>query len=121
MRSKIRWVILTFILILGIYFGLKLAFGIFTPYNYFTANRDIQNGKIQIIELGEVYMPQIEMKLASKYGFEINFPGCIVTKELKNGTDYYNAEVIKYLNLKNGKNFWNNLKIERDSLINISR
>ena len=112
---------LTLLFLGGLYFGLRLFFGFFTTYNSLTARQDINKGKVQIIAVGLPYMPQIEQKIADKYGFTFNYVGCKATTELLNGTKYYNDIVEKHLENKYGNNFWENFKSQVDSLIEIER
>ncbi len=99
------------------YFGLKQLFGIFTPYNFWTAKQDIANNKFQIIVVGLPNYPQVEQRLAKNYGFNFNYLGCNATTELLNGTKYYNKQVEYYLAKKYGDNFWETFKLQIDSNI----
>lgn len=98
------------------YFGLRLGYGFFTPYNSLTAKQDIKNGQVQIIAIGLPYMPQVRQRLAKQYGFEYNYVGCKATTELLNGTRYYNEVVEKYLTDKFGKDFWTKFNAQFDSI-----
>jgi hypothetical protein len=109
---------LTIILLGGLYFGLRLGFGFFTPYNSLTARQDITNGQIQIIAIGLPYMPQVRQRLAKQYGFEYNYVGCNATTELLNGTEYYNNVVKEYLTDKFGKDFWTKFNTQLNSIDN---
>ncbi len=92
-------------------------FGLFTPYNSFTAKQDIKKNKIQIIAIGLPYNAQVEQKLASKYGFQYNYIGCNATTELVNGTKYYNNEIEKHLQEKYGSDFWTTFQSQLDSAV----
>ena len=105
----------------GIYFGLRINFGFFTPYNSFKAKQDIENGQIQIISIGLPYMPEIEQKVANKYGFQYKYLGCNVTTELVNGTKYYNNVIESHLEKKYGINFWKKFNSEVDTLIKLKK
>lgn len=112
MKTKMKKYIFSFIIIIATYFILRLNYGIFTPYNYFTANYDISNGKYQILVLGmnldrDRYL--VEKKFANKYKFKFKYFGCNVTTELVNGSKYYNEVVKNYLKNKYGNKFWDNL------------
>jgi len=115
LKLKITYGLLTTILLVGLYFGLRLGFGFFTPYNSLTARQDIAKGQVQIIAIGLPYMPQVRQRLAKQYGFEYNYVGCNATTELLNGTDYYNNVVEEYLTDKFGENFWTTFKTQIDS------
>ncbi len=101
-------------------------YGLNEDYNYFAANRDIKNGKIQILETGFI-MPELnvdwekkqdaEKRLEKQFGYKSVYHGCIVT----HGIDIYNSVMEDYLEKINGKN-WR--AIERhlsDSIINSDR
>ena len=107
---------MTIILLAGVYFGLRLGFGFFTPYNSFTARQDIKNGQVQIIAVGLPFMPQVRQRLAKKYGFKYNYVGCNATTELLNGSKYYNNVVEEYLTDKFGKEFWTNFNTQLDGI-----
>lgn len=49
----------------GVYFGLRFTFGVFTPYNFWTAQQNIKNGKIQIGEMPLNF--DQKQKLANSY------------------------------------------------------
>lgn len=118
MKRKITYGLLTILLIGGLYVGLRLGFGFFTPYNSLTARQDITNGQVQIIAIGLPYMPQVRQRLAKQYGFEYNYVGCNATTELLNGSKYYNEVVEKYLTDKFGKDFWTKFNTRLDSIDN---
>jgi hypothetical protein len=90
-------------------------FGLFTPYNSWTAEQDIKNNKVQIIAIGLPYKPQVRQQLASKYGFQYNYIGCNATTELLNGTKYYNNKVKEFLANKYGADFWTTFQSQLDS------
>ncbi len=96
---------MTFVFVVLFYLGLKLFFGIFTPYNFWTAKQDIANNKVQIIAVGLPYYPEVEQRLANNYGFNFKYIGCIATTELLNGIKYYNKQVENYLTKKYGAHF----------------
>ena len=77
--------------------------GCFTPYNYFTAKRDIRNGKIQLVSyglpLGELVQ---EADIRKRYGFSISNVGCVVTTDLIRGITIYDNIVESYLSKRNG-------------------
>ncbi len=118
MKREITYGLLTILLFGGLYFGLRLGFGFFTPYNSLTARQDITNGQVQIIAIGLPYMPQARQRLAKQYGFEYNYVGCNATTELLNGSKYYNNVVEKYLTDKFGKDFWTKFNTQLDSIDN---
>lgn len=118
MKRKITYGLLTIFTIGGLYFGLRLSYGIFTPYNSLTAKQDIKNGQVQIIAIGLPYMPQVRQRLAEQYGFEYNYIGCNATTELLNGSRYYNEVVEKYLTDKFGQDFWTKFNAQLVSIDN---
>ncbi len=119
LNRRTTYNLLAVLLIVGLYFSLRLGFGLFTPYNFWTAQEDLKNGKIQIVVVGLPNRPQIEQSLAIKHGFSFKYVGCNVTPELLNGAKYYNIQVERYLGEKNGDSFWQNFQMEIDSLIKV--
>ncbi len=117
MKRKITYGLLTILLLGALYFGLRFEFGLFTPYNFWTAEQDINSGKIQIIEIGEMPLNFVrKQKLANSYGFNFQLPGCIVTKGVINGTEYYNTAMVNHLKSKYGINWWKNFQTQLDSI-----
>lgn len=97
------------LLLLGYYY-----YGLFTPYNYFTAKRDISNGIIQIVVYGELRPNEkAEAEIAKKYGFAYDGTGCILTPSLISGIQKYNEVVYNHLDKINGKDWWENFQNER--------
>ena len=117
LKKKITYGILLTLLLVACYLGLRNMFGLFTPYNSFTAKQDIKKNKIQIIAIGLPYNAQVEQNLASKYGFQYNYIGCNATTELVNGTKYYNNEIEKHLQEKYGSDFWTTFQSQLDSAV----
>ena len=108
---------MTILLLGGLYFGLRFEFGLFTPFNFWTAEQDINSGKIQIIELGEMPLNfDRKQKLAKLYGFSLRLPGCIITKDIINGTEYYNKAMVNHLKSKYGINWWTNFQTQLDNI-----
>jgi hypothetical protein len=117
LKRKITYGILTVLLLAGIYLGLRFAFGFFTPFNCWTAQQDIKNGKIKIAEVGEMPLNfEQKQKLANAYGFDFYLFGCNVTKDVINGTKYYNEVMIDHLEEKHGKGWWTTFQSKLDSI-----
>lgn len=112
MKRKIRYGFLTLVGLSGILLTLWFRFGIFTPYNAWTAKRDLKNGVVQIVTAGKPFPPEVEGKLASKYGFSLKNLGCTAGLEAV-GSEQYNAVVRQYLEDKNGQGFWQKCDDER--------
>ena len=103
-----------------LYICLRFSFGIFTPYNYFTASADIKKGKVQIIEYGEMMLNfDKEQQLAKYYGFSFKPIGCMVSSDEINGIKYYNRKIISHLESKYGEGWWNTFEKKIDSIDNI--
>jgi hypothetical protein len=110
---------LTILLVGGLYFGLRFAFGLFTPFNFWTARQDIKNGKIQIAEIGEMPLNFVQkQKLANSYGFDFYLFGCNVTTDIINGTEYYNKVMVDHLETKYGIGWWTKFQSQLDSIDN---
>lgn len=117
MRKKITYGLLTIILICGLYIGLRFAFGLFTPLNFWTAQQDIKNGKIQIVELGELpFNYKQRQSLAKTYNFHFYFFGCNLSTDIINGTKYYNQTMVDYLEKKYNPGWWSKFQSQLDSL-----
>jgi hypothetical protein len=98
-------------------------YGLNEEYNYFSANRDIKNGKIQLLETGLISpepniawdkKQEAEKKLEKQFGYKSVYLGCIVT----HGIVIYNSVMEDYLDKVNGKNWKIKQQCMLDSLIN---
>ena len=98
-------------------------YGLNEEYNYFSANRDIKNGKIQILETGLILPePNVDWdkkqeaakKLEKQFGYKSLYLGCIVT----HGIGIYNSVMEHYLEKVNGKNWRIKQQHMLDSLMN---
>jgi hypothetical protein len=117
LKRKITYGLLLVLFISGLYFGLNSIFGLFTPYNYFTARQDASNNKIQIVEVGEKPMNYDEkQRLANSFGFSFHLFGCNVSSNIINGTKYYNRVMIDHLESEHGNNWWSNFQTQIDSI-----
>lgn len=104
----------------GLYLGLRFAFGLFTPFNFWTAGQDIKNGKIQIAEIGEMpFNFEQRQKLANSFGFDFYLFGCTVTTDIINGTEYYNKTMVDHLESKYGNGWWTKFQTQLDSIDNL--
>ena len=120
MKRKIIYGLLTILLVGELYFGLRFAFGLFTPFNFWTAGQDIKSGKIQIVKIGEMPLNfEQNQKLANSYGFDFYLFGCNVTSDIINGAEYYNKVVVEHLENKYGIGWWTKFQSQLDSLDNI--
>lgn len=121
MKRKILYGLFTILLVGGLYLGLRFGFGLFTPFNFWTAEQDIKNGKIQIAEFGEMPLNFEQKKsLANSYGFDFYLFGCNVTTDVISGTEYYNKKMVDHLESKYGKGWWTNFQTQLDSIDNAS-
>jgi inorganic pyrophosphatase/exopolyphosphatase len=101
-----RKTIIGLVLIIGIGLGVGYySFGLFTPYNYFTAQYDIMNGQVQLLTYGLPFEDEdIENQVAKEFGFKKNaVAGCEVTNVLVNGVERYNTVILAHLKEKNGE------------------
>jgi len=98
-------------------------YGLNEEYNYFSANRDIKDGKIQILETGLILpepnvdwdkKQEAEKKLEKQFGYKSVYLGCIVT----HGIGIYNSVMEDYLEKLNGKNWRTKQQRMLDSLMN---
>ncbi|MDE3184985.1 MAG: hypothetical protein KGM16_16355 [Bacteroidota bacterium] len=122
MKKRITYGLLTIVFFGGLYFGLRFSFGLFTPYNFWTARQDIKKGKIQIAEVGELPLNYGEKQsLANSYGFKFYYFGCTVTKDIINGTKYYNQTMVEHLEKKYGHGWWTKFQTQLDNIDNSKR
>ena len=100
-------------------------YGLNEEYNYLSANRDIKNGKIQILEIGLILPdPNIdwnkeqeaEKKLEKKFGYKSVYLGCTMT----HGIGIYNYVMEDYLEKVNGKDWRIRQRLMLDSLMNFN-
>lgn len=98
-------------------------YGLFSVYNYFTANRDIKEGKVRFVTYG-LPMPSSKDEeidsLAAKYGFGSTEIGCTVTEQEINAIATYNSVIEHYLQKRNGKYWRINYQRQVDSLYQIA-
>lgn len=117
MKRIITYGLLSILIFGGLYFGLRFAFGLFTPFNFWTAGQSIKKGKIQIIEIGEIPLNfEQKQKLANSYGFDFNLFGCNLTTDVINGSEYYNSKMVSHLESKFGANWWTKFQSQLDSI-----
>jgi len=85
-------------------------YGLNEEYNYFSAKRDIKNGKIQILETGLILpepnvdwdkKQEVEKRLERQFGYKSIYLGCTLT----HGIGIYNSVMEDYLENVNGKNW----------------
>ncbi len=93
--------------------------GLFTRFNYFTAQIDIFNNSARIVTIGVLkgHCGVACIGLKEDYGFHEHFYGCIVTEPELTGIKMYNKEIEKYLNKRNGKN-WKEKYLKELKVIN---
>lgn len=95
-------------------------YGLNQEYNYFSAKRDIKNGKVQILSGGLVLSvpndreKEVEKKLEKQFGYKFLDVGCTVT----HGIGIYNSVMYHYLDKRNGKNWQTKKRYLHDSLMN---
>ncbi len=119
MRRKITYGLFTILLIGGLYFSLRFAFGLFTPFNFWTAKQDIKKEKFQLAEIGEMPVNfEQKQKLANSYGFDFYLIGCNVTPDIINGTKFYNETIVEDLERKYGVGWWTKFQSQLDSIDN---
>lgn len=117
LKRIIKYGLLTIVLLGGLCYGLNSLFGLFTPYNFWTARQDIHSGKIRIVEVGEMPLNfDKKQKLAEFYGFYFSLFGCSITSGIINGTEYYNNAIIEHLESKYGKGWWAKFQTQLDSI-----
>jgi hypothetical protein len=117
LKRKITYGLLTVLLLGGLYFGLRFAFGLFTPFNFWTARQDIENGKVQIADIGELPLNHRQKQsLANSYGFGFYYFGCNISTDIINGTTFYNRAMVAHLENKLGAGWWTKFQNQLDSI-----
>ena len=108
------------ILIIGILFW---QFGLFNRFNYLTAKIDGWRNSARIVTteppLHPCGVPCIGLK--EEYGFHEHYTSCSQTGPTIRGIQAYNAEIEKYLNKRNGKDWREKYQSEMDLLIKNNR
>lgn len=95
--------ILIAVLLVALTLPTAFQFGLFTPYNYFTAKRDVLAGKIQLIEYGE---PMLLTTVSAIHKSEDSLSvktislGCVITTQEINGIEQYNYVMKEFLKRK---------------------
>jgi hypothetical protein len=92
----------------GTIYFLWYRFGFFSEYNFFTAKKDIDKGKVQFVYYGlaEPTTKQREIdSLNLSFGFSIEEKGCVCTKQELNAANAYNDVIENYLVKRNGENW----------------
>ena len=86
--------------------GISWYYCLFTPYNYFSAKKDIANDKVAFISFG---LPALERfnilsySIREKYGIKYKNIGCVVTEDEIRGIHFYNTVIEEYLTKRNGE------------------
>ena len=101
-------------------------YGLDDEYNYFSARRDIKNGKVQILETGLILpTPNVDWDkqqaaeeiAANHFGYKTVYLGCTVT----HGIDVYNSVMEDYLNEVNGDDWRVKQRLMFDSLMSSNK
>ncbi|RCS28533.1 hypothetical protein DUT90_00025 [Polaribacter sp. WD7] len=120
MKRKKKITIGIGLLLVGILFW---QFGLFNRFNYLTAKIDGWRNSARIVTteppLHPCGVPCIGLK--EDYGFHEHYTSCNQTGPTIRGIKAYNAEIEKYLNKRNGKDWRAKYQAELDSLIKNNR
>ena len=90
-----------------------------------TDKKDLQGHKVEkinmtdtpiFIVIGKPYKPMESQRLANKYGFEIQFMGCIRNEENDSLEKITNTKTNKYLQRRFGDDFWTKFYNELDTI-----
>ena len=93
---------------------LNHEYGLTDEYNYFSAKRDLRNGKVQIVGKG-LLAPESkeEQAIRKQFGYEVVWGGCVI---MNNGYEKYNAVMTDYLDKVNGNDWQIKQQRQLDSL-----
>ena len=97
---------------------LHIQYGIFTRYNYITAQWDKKQDSIRLLAYGkQLLTAHQQAAIAKKMGFDIvTIGGCMINTASANGADEYNKVMTNYLNEKAGKHWRIRFDYSVDSL-----
>lgn len=97
--------------------------GLFTPYSFLTAVKDIVTGNPKLLQYGEYSLSDKQaIEVAPKYGFTYKIiTSHITSKPLENGMRAYNSVIAKYISYTCGSNWENQFDYQVDSLFRLSR
>jgi hypothetical protein len=116
MIKRITYTIVVLVVTSGLIFT-SYNFGLFSKYNFFTAQRDIKNGSIQIIIFGELPLNRAKLdSLAEANGFNFFYEGCLISNDEYKGSKYYNKVMVDYLEKIHGQGWWTNFQMKSESL-----
>lgn len=107
------------LLALMVPFCLWYYLGIFSEYNHFSAQKDIESGIVRILYIGEpASNPDEESLITREFGFEHYNLGCSYSDQLNNSINAYNKVVADYLDEINEPGWEGILNKRLDSLAN---
>jgi len=110
-KQRLLWTVpiaFSLVSIVGIALLTIHHYGLNEQYNYFTAKRDIKNGKVQILQIGLIMpMPNVDFKEEQEarkiapdhFNYKPVYLGCVET----DGIAIYNSVMEDYLEKLNGK------------------
>lgn len=104
---KAKPLLLIFLLVTITLCILQVCFGIFTPYNYVTAQWHKHHGTLQLLSYGEQQLTQKQqVVVANEMGFDIKaIAGCFISQSAINGAEQYNKVMNNALTAKLGKSW----------------
>jgi hypothetical protein len=101
---------------------LNFTTGIFTPYNYLTAQIDILNKNYRLIRYGEREITDsIAVKVSPQFGFKYELTNCNATYPIINGVKAYNDLMTRQLDRTYGSDWFFDWEDLTDSLFRESR
>lgn len=120
MKSKL-FNITVISLAIGIMVLCHVQYGIFSRYNYFTAQWDKIHHHIRFLAYGEHLVTSAQQeKVAAKMGFTVyTMAGCVVSSAEMRGADRYNKVMINALNTSLGKGWQTKFDKSVDSLFRL--
>jgi amino acid transporter len=92
-------------------------YGLSEYYNYFTAKKDLKEGKVQILTAGFLVSSDSEKTVKAKDSIRMQFGFTFLNVGIySEGLKRYNEVIEKYLTEKNGENWRKRLQFKIDSL-----
>jgi hypothetical protein len=111
---------ITILLIIIVLIGLSFSLGFFSPYNYFTAKREIKANHFKKICINERLLWLIvEKKMGDKYGIDVvNISNRYRERPINYyGIKIYNWTMMRGFIKRNGDNIYKKYRSELDSLL----
>lgn len=122
-REKYLRILATSGLLIVALIAIHFSTGIFTPFNYFSAQFDIINKNYRLLHYGEINATDsIAMTVSPKFGFKYEIVAhCAISTPLVNGIQIYNNLMTRQLDKTYGSDWFFDFEDHVDTLFRESR